>query len=74
MLSFYTRLKPKLPTLDSIHQEEVSIPGIKKMSKASIYCFMNKLGFVCKERKKKMQVYQGLDVVDQRHKNLHRIC
>ena len=44
------------------------------MSKASIYCVMNKLGFVCKKRNRKIKVYQRLDVVDQYHKNLHRTC
>ena len=30
ILSFYTRPKPELPTLDKIHQEVLSILGIKK--------------------------------------------
>ena len=73
ILSFYTRPKPELSTLDNIHQEVLGIPGIKKMSRASIHRVKKNFGFVCKKRNKKMQVYQILDVAVQHHKYLQRI-
>lgn len=71
--SFYIRPRPEIPTLDKIHQEALRIPGFPEVSRTKIYNEIKKLGFVCKKRNKKMNVYQRLDIVANRQEYLRKI-
>ena len=70
ILGFYTRIPPELPTLDKIWTEALQLPGFPEVSRKTLYRLIIKLGFVCKQRKQKMHVYQRMDIVAQRHKVL----
>ena len=65
--SFYTIPNPEIPTLDKIHAEALDIPGFLIMSRSKLHTCIKKLGFVCKKRNKKMNVYQCVDIVATRH-------
>lgn len=73
ILGFYTRKPPELPTLNKIHCEALQLPGFPDMSRTSLFKYIKKLGFACKRRDGKMNVYQRLDVVAQRHVFLRKI-
>ena len=71
--SFYTKPEPEIPTLDKIHTAALEIPGFPLISRSSCYRNLIKLGFVCKKRNKKMNVYQRLDIVAERQKYLMKV-
>ena len=57
------RATSKASYLDKIHKESQEVPDFLKASKGTIQGRLKKLGFVCKERNKKIAVYQRLEVV-----------
>ena len=73
ILSFYKRTPPSLPTLDQIYVEALGLPDFPQVSKTTLFRRMKKLGFAFKKRNTKMQVYQRLDVVAQRHYVLRKL-
>ena len=56
--------------LDLIYKETMQLPDFPYMSRGTLYKQIRKLGFVYRKRNAKMQVYQRLDVVAQRHRML----
>ena len=73
VLSSYRKDPPQLPTLDLIYEQAMSNVNFPRMSKSTLWRRLRRLGFVCKKRNKKLQVYQRLDVVAMRHRYLRDI-
>ena len=71
--SYYTKPVPEIPTVDKIHSAALEIPGFPRISRTSLYRNLITLGFACKKRNKKMNVYQRLDVVAARQKYLMKV-
>ena len=63
ILGYYLKPQPEIPTLAKIHTDALKIPGFPAMSIATLSRWVKKLGFVCKRRNRKLQVYQRLDIV-----------
>ena len=72
ILGYYLRPQPEIPTLAKIHTDALKMPGFPAMSIATLFRWVEKLGFVCKRRNMKLQVYQRLDIVDSRQRCLQR--
>ena len=64
ILGFYKKPQPYLKKIYIVVHELTNSPEI---SQSTLFRIMKESGFVCKRRNKKMQVYQRLDVVVQRH-------
>ena len=73
ILGFYKKPQPENPTLEKIYSAVQELTNFPEISQSTLFRIIKELGFVCKRRNKKMQVYQRLDVVVQRHKYLRRI-
>ena len=59
--------------LAKIHTQALKMPGFPAVSKATLLRWVKKLGFVCKRRNRKLQVYQRLDIVVSRQRYLQRV-
>ena len=73
ILGFYKRNPPELPTLEKIQKDVSQLLGFPDISRTSLARYVKGLGFVVKKRNSKMNVYQRLDVVAQRHKVLRKL-
>ena len=73
IMSYHKRSPPQLPTLDKIHADSRAISEFPEMGHTSLHSLIKRLDFVCKKRNAKMQVYQRMDVVAQRHKVLRAL-
>ena len=73
VLGFYRREVPEIPTLEKIYKEASEIPGFPQASESTLLRELKKLGFVYRRRNKKMQIYQRLDIVAERHKVLRKL-
>ena len=73
ILGFYKRNPPVIPTLNIIHSEAMDIPDFPQCGRSTLRKVMLKIGFVCRNRSGKMNVYSRLDVVANRHRYLRAI-
>ena len=73
ILGYYLKPQPEIPTLAKIHTDALKMPGFPAMSIATLSRWVTKLGFVCKRRNRKLQVYQRLDIVASRQRYLRRV-
>ena len=73
VLGFYRREVPEIPTLEKIHKGASEIPGFPQTSQSTLLRELRTLGFVYRRRNKKMQIYQRLDIVAERHKVLRKL-
>ena len=73
ILGYYLKPQPEIPTLAKIHTDALKMPGFPAMSIATLSRWVKKLGFVCKRRNRKLQVYQRLDIVASRQRYLRRV-
>ena len=71
MLGYYKRNPPEIPTLQKVFTEIQNIETFPKIGKTTLYKTLKLLGFVYKKRK--MNIYQRLDIVVSRHKYLIHI-
>ena len=72
ILGYYLKPQPEIPTLPKIHTDALKMPGFPAMSIATLARWVKKLGFACKHRNRKLQVYQRLDIVANRQRYLRR--
>ena len=73
ILGYYLKPQPEIPTLAKIHTDALKMPGFPPMSIVTLSRWVKKLGFVCKRRNRKLQVYQRLDIVASRQRYLRRV-
>ena len=66
ILGYYLKPLPEIPTLAKIHTDALKMPGFPAMSIVTLSRWVKKLGFVCKCRNRKLQVYRSLDIVASR--------